>query len=563
MGIGDVMTSRLTPFFIGGDGRSGTTLLAMVLDAHPNVTVSPEIHFHLPPDLGPSVLRCLELLERNDPRAGSVGMQEHPEIKLGVQFVRRCDRAGVPPDALRALVEATQQETGTDLRAFPDRCRLVDRIGGYVLARDGTQRWGLKVMKRIRQAPDFLEIWPDARFLHIVRDGRDVAASQIRDHAWGYSDITEAARGWRDLIQTVHGFEGGPPVHELRYEDLVGTPRRTLQAVVDFLALPWHGALLRHAEATHVLASSSVHHDSAQAALSPINTRAVGRFRNDLTRGERDTFAREAGDTLTALDYEVLPEVPLDFQLDSASCIGAASCLKYRDMVTNKLVGRYIGSPGPVEKQVRAARLDLNTTYDDYMAAVKKLYKGAVMRNARKAERAGIVVHRFARPTFVPDIVEINHSKEDRSGGPMKANYLKSVEESGGYPKKLHLPEDPPCPVHYDLWWGAFEPLPGHRQGEVVTDERLVAYINLRRYGDFAFYNYILGHGDYLNLGVMYHLHFAVMRWILDREAPHAQGLEHLIYAGFFQGGEGLQLWKKKTCFEPVLLVMSEDQVQR
>jgi hypothetical protein len=121
--------------------------------------------------------------------------------------------------------------------------------------------------------------------------------------------------------------------------------------------------------------------------------------------------------------------------------------------------------------------------------------------------------------------------------------------------------QPPVCPRHYDHWWGVF--VPDEDGGSGDGRNRLVAYIRLRRNGTYALYAQILGHADYLKYGVMYRLHFAIVQWLCAGGDESARGVEQLVYAGFHQGVEGLQLWKKKTAFEPALLVLGETTSER
>ncbi|WP_139150897.1 hypothetical protein [Halofilum ochraceum] len=246
-------------------------------------------------------------------------------------------------------------------------------------------------------------------------------------------------------------------------------------------------------------------------------------------------------------------EVLVDFALDNAICRTSRKCSrmvgKSRERLGN---GNYISGKEDEPPKVVAAVLRLSgVTHEQYREAVRKRSKGESLRQAKKAEKFGIRCAPFDRRLFVPDIHEINESKAVRSGGAMRDSYHKTVEELGGWPDSYHRWSEPACTKHYDIWWGAFESVEGYSQGRVQTDEKLVAYIDLRRLGNFALYSLIIGHGDYLKTGVMYRLHLAIMEWLLDPNNPHATGLDYLVYAGFYQGGEGLQHWKRKFLFEP------------
>jgi len=251
-----------------------------------------------------------------------------------------------------------------------------------------------------------------------------------------------------------------------------------------------------------------------------------------------------------------IPIVGIDFMEQHPLCAQCAECRRYVDRIRSRLVGKYLGEVVPADGQIVNARIDLRgLTYDSFIETVRRISKGNVIRDARRSDREGFVCRPFVRAVHVPDIVALNTSKDQRCGRPMRAEYLRSVEELGGAPKHPAELKAPPCPVHCDVWWGVFAPEPGHRQGSVVTNERLIAYIDFRRVGSLSLYSMILGHGEYLQHGIMFRLHFAIMEWLCRREDPVTIGVEQLMYAGMNQGGDGLKFWKKRAGFVPAYLV--------
>lgn len=254
-----------------------------------------------------------------------------------------------------------------------------------------------------------------------------------------------------------------------------------------------------------------------------------------------------------------LPIVEVDTQLGKGNCLHLEECEWYERQMEEKLVGRYIARGQPFEGQIVAARLHLRSfTFESYLAKVKKIHKGRAWRPSCKAERQGYFCEPFLRELFIPDIVEINHSKEVRSGGPMRGAYLSSIEDMGGAPTEYVDLKLPDCCLHYDYWWGIFALAPGYKQGGVVVNKKLLAYIRLRRNGNYVLYAQILGHGDYLQYGIMYRLHLAILEWAFRGGDGLTLGLEHLVYGGYYQGTDGLTQWKKNTLFEPAYLVISQ-----
>jgi hypothetical protein len=83
------------------------------------------------------------------------------------------------------------------------------------------------------------------------------------------------------------------------------------------------------------------------------------------------------------------------------------------------------------------------------------------------------------------------------------------------------------------------------------VNERLLAYISLRRCGDVILYSQIMGHGDYLSQGVLVLLHHEVIRWIGEHRDGLTRGLRFVMYGGVQNGGEGLLQFKRQSGFTP------------
>ena len=153
----------------------------------------------------------------------------------------------------------------------------------------------------------------------------------------------------------------------------------------------------------------------------------------------------------------------------------------------------------------------------------------------------------FDQRTFVPDIHAINTSLPVRQGKPIGAAYQRSVEEMGGYPATYFSPQLGKNELYWSVKFGAFMNHVGWRQGDIVTDKRLVGYITVRRIGDLIFYPSILGHGDFLEDGIMALMHFHILRWCTTAENPHAKSARVLMYTNADPPNEGLRIWKKRA----------------
>src|SRR4051812_12799633 len=183
--------------FIVGVARSGTTLLRLMLDAHPELTIPPETQFFSEvaqacrADATPEQL--IELLT-SQRRWGDFGFDSDELLKR----LRQKDDPG-PRFVMRHFYELYAEKQG--------KPRWGDKTPGYA-----------ERIKRINQ------VLPESRFIHLIRDGRDAALS--RAHRAGKDDPFDVmARRWVRRITTARE-QGAEIDHymEMRYEDLVADP---------------------------------------------------------------------------------------------------------------------------------------------------------------------------------------------------------------------------------------------------------------------------------------------------------------------------------------------------
>jgi hypothetical protein len=110
--------------------------------------------------------------------------------------------------------------------------------------RSGRAHLAEKTPRHVRRIPLIRRLVPGARFVVMVRDGRDVAASFIR--RTGAAAV--GARRWMDDNRCARAAEGDPDVTILRYEDLIAGPEAALRAVCAFAGLPFAPEMLRYHE---------------------------------------------------------------------------------------------------------------------------------------------------------------------------------------------------------------------------------------------------------------------------------------------------------------------------
>ncbi len=254
-----------------------------------------------------------------------------------------------------------------------------------------------------------------------------------------------------------------------------------------------------------------------------------------------------------------VPLVRVSFQRDTPTC--SPSCARSIDSTATSVAEYFLWPEDPVDtpRRYTPSLLPMAEAWDfaAWEKAIKPLSGGNRLREKRKAIELGYTARLFEYAQYVPDMHEVNHSKDTRSGGAMRGSYQRSVEEMGGAPTKPHPLRLPACPHHWGLMFGVFRPAPGRKQGNVVVDDQLVGYISLRRVGEVVLYSQILGHGDYLHDFVLVLLHHEVIRWLSSEREGLAQGLEFVMYGGAESGGESLLQWKRRAGFRSMRVAAS------
>jgi hypothetical protein len=290
--------------FVVGVGRSGTTLLRMMLDAHPRLAIPPETHFV------------------NDVLIAGEKIRLSPErlVKTVVHDRhRRWGDFGIEEQAYLERLRAIPQLNASDaIRAF------------YELYAElhGKSRWGDKTPDYVKRVRRIGRALPEARFVHMIRDGRDVALSHnrriMRRGLDGKAPVpaSEMARRWRKRIEKARydAESVGDRYMEIRYEDLVTDTEPTLRRVCELIEIEYEPAMLEyHLRAEERLqemardlpAGQGRPHRPGEERLQahallkePPNKERVETWRDEMSPEDIAEFEAQAGDLLRDLGYE-------------------------------------------------------------------------------------------------------------------------------------------------------------------------------------------------------------------------------------------------------------------
>lgn len=278
------------PFlFILGCGRSGTTLLQSMLDAHPQLAVSNEARFPA------SMARTRRRYETRDGFATGRFLEDLWDLPLS--------RSRFPEWQLsRTDLEA--ELTRQAPRTLPDAIRCVYMVYAQ---QQGKTRYGDKAPGYTRQMGPLAAAYPEASFIHIIRDGRDVASALI-DASFVPSSVVWAALHWQHHVRTarVAGERLGPQrYYELSYEQLLDEPEGTLRSAAEFAGLQYDGRMLCYFEDEGRLAATTINRTQNHENLRRPPTKGLRDWRRDMTKEAVACFEHVAGATLADLGYEL------------------------------------------------------------------------------------------------------------------------------------------------------------------------------------------------------------------------------------------------------------------
>jgi hypothetical protein len=265
-----VAAKAIAPFFVVGSGRSGTTLLRMLLSNHSRLHVPPETHFII--DLV-GAFPLTAALTPAQAAAAAARIVAHPHWKY----------MEIPAEALRAAVSALPA---------PRLADVIDLVYRDHLRRSGKARCGDKTPDYIAIVPQLAALYPEARFIHLIRDGHDVAMSLIE---LGWGQAYQGARfEWTRAVRCGLAYRRsalGERILDVRYEDLVRDPEATMRRVCAFIGETFEPAMLARKTPAEQLVAAEWQHIHRKLA-EPISAEAIAVWRRKL--GALECFLIEA-----------------------------------------------------------------------------------------------------------------------------------------------------------------------------------------------------------------------------------------------------------------------------
>lgn len=305
--IEDAARRNSGPIFIGGTGRSGTTALARLIGYHPRLFVLKwETQFIVAKD------GVIDLVKK---KYNADALERFGKQLKGPWF-RRTLNAGKPNEYSAGLcddLDATEVDVALNLlrqrveegaamvAPFEVAREFIDQMFFPPTLRNKAVRWGEKTPRSLLYADYLYRIYPSMRFIHIIRDGRDVVSSMLEHGFWpiapsrefpstlpfrGDMTFEKAVAYWKETLALGRSIASRVPsgnYYEIKLETLAENGESSLRSLMDFIGEPYDPRLLEY--------------DFSRAN--------IGRWQDDLSEWQIDYFRRTAGEALKGSGYEL------------------------------------------------------------------------------------------------------------------------------------------------------------------------------------------------------------------------------------------------------------------
>ncbi len=270
----EVKHTRDNPVFVIGHARSGTSITIKMIRKYLKVNFGTESQF---------IIRFYSQLSHYN------NLQKTENIKALIEEIakERCFKRW----NVRFQFELDTKKVYDEL---PERSYRGVLISIFKQFADyhGMTRWGDKTPEYIVNLPLLFELFPNAQFIHVVRDGRDVALSNFLT-PFGEKNCVSAALDWQHKIKLARQFGhslGKDQYTEIRYEDLLNKPIEVFAHLIDFLAIDDSDGKLLSFISEHI--------------GDDLNRGNFYKWKSGLSEQQRRRFEKVAGKELRLYNYE-------------------------------------------------------------------------------------------------------------------------------------------------------------------------------------------------------------------------------------------------------------------
>jgi len=278
------------PFFIIGFQRSGTTLLRVMLDNHPDIAIPLDVtglwaRYY-------SKLHKYNYLHSKDDVIKLIkDLLKEERIKLwqtdfSVEEILQYVKGNTYPHVIAAFYKAYTYHKGK-------------------------KYWGDKDPANMRYIHLINKWFPQSKIIHIIRDGRDACLSHLKQD-FGYDNLLLCAEGWREEVfwcRIIGQLLGPSRYFELKFENLIANPEKELVSICNFLNIPYSNQMLYYYKNIEKSIPKCKRH-IWKLIDKPPQKENKNLWKIKMSKGELICFEKRAGGLLKELGYETLPGVP-------------------------------------------------------------------------------------------------------------------------------------------------------------------------------------------------------------------------------------------------------------
>ena len=259
------------PIFIVGANRSGTTLFRLILNRHSEIAIPDELSYFRGP-----FFRAGKGHWRGDQ------IRRDQYERFVTRFIRNTAETVHPLDADELLQNLISRE-------HPDLRTPYEFVLSSWAAAHGKECWGEKTPGNLFHAPVIREMFPDARFVYMVRDPRAGTSSMQQASIFGEDIVINTLNRLHYMTAGLRLLENTVPEgsrYLLRYEDLITEPEQTLRSICRFLDIEFEPAMLAHHEDAEEFMKARALNDFSKTATSPIDPTRIGSWRKTMSTRE-------------------------------------------------------------------------------------------------------------------------------------------------------------------------------------------------------------------------------------------------------------------------------------
>lgn len=276
--------SQNSPVFIISAGRSGSTLLRKILLRTGLINIPPETNSMLP-------VLIINYIKYNDFSWDKI-------IDKLVQLVKE------EPCLKFWSLELSQEDIRFLKYSIKDKS--LHGIIEYIYGKYGKQYspnalvWGDKTPMMIFYIDIIVKVFPKAKFIFLIRDGRDVISSFITNNI--YTDILYLSKRWIESIKSGKKLKrilGSRQVLWIKYEEMVLIPEKSIGKICEFIGIDYSNAFLKN---TDVYMGDDIlnHHRNTQ---NEINARNIGKWKKELTEKQKKEIAKLINKQIQEMGY--------------------------------------------------------------------------------------------------------------------------------------------------------------------------------------------------------------------------------------------------------------------